>query len=177
MQEIQPQGTGGQTWKNIKNDWNCGFWKRDSLSVFQSSFLFFVTIDMILGGHICFSQSCDLILTSSYFSNAEVHNRVANHWLKNELANRDTAPLSLIWSAMNSLLFSFEKWSVLVKKNYTHRDAMEASNDSCSCSVAFICSSTCLALKTTDGKRQYDDKRRDTHRWFTAVQKKKWWVQ
>ena len=53
---------------------------------------------------------------------------------------------------------------MFVKKNYTHRDAMEASNDSCSCSVAFICSSTCLALKTTNGKRQYDDKRRDTQR-------------
>ena len=62
---------------------------------------------------------------------------------------------------------------MFVKKNYTHRDAMEASNDSCSCSVAFICSSTCLALKTTNGKRQYDDKRRDMHRWFTAVQKHK----
>ena len=53
---------------------------------------------MILGGHICFSQSCDLILTSSYFTKAEVHNRIANHWLKNELANLDTAPLNLIWS-------------------------------------------------------------------------------
>ena len=53
---------------------------------------------MIRGGHICFSQSCDLILTSSYFTNAEVHNRIANHWLKNELANLDTAPLNLIWS-------------------------------------------------------------------------------
>ena len=98
MQEIQPQGTGGQTIKNIKKDWNCGFWKRVSLSVFQSSFLFFVTIDMILGRHICFSQSCDLILTSSYFTNAEVHNRIANHCLKNEQANLDTAPLNLIWS-------------------------------------------------------------------------------
>ena len=55
-----------------------------------------------------------------------------------------------------------------MKKNYTHRDAMETSNDSCSCSVAFICSSTCLALKTRNGKRQYDSKRGDTHRWFTG---------
>ena len=73
MHEIQPQGTDGQTLKNIKKDWNCGFWKCVSLSVFQSSFLFFVTIDMILEGRICFSQSCDLILTSSFFANAEVH--------------------------------------------------------------------------------------------------------
>ena len=53
---------------------------------------------MILGGHICFSQSCDLILTSSYFTKAEVHNRIANHWLKNELANLYSAPLNLNWS-------------------------------------------------------------------------------
>ena len=64
-------------WTNFKE-----YQKRLKLwlfSVFQSSFLFFVTIDMILGGHICFSQSCDLILTSSYFTKAEVHNRIANH--------------------------------------------------------------------------------------------------
>ena len=149
MQEIQPQGTGGQTLKNIKKDWNCGFWKRVSLSVFQSSFLFFVTIDMILGESL-------------------IEKWTSKPW-------HSTFELDLI--RLHFLLFSFEKWSVFVKKNYTHRDAMEASNDSCSCSVAFICSSTCLALKTTNGKRQYDDKRRDTHRRFTAVQKHKWWVQ
>lgn len=52
---------------------------------------------------------------------------------------------------------------MFVKKNYTHRDAMEASNDSCSCSVAFICSSTCLALKTRNGKRKYDNKLKKRH--------------
>ena len=45
---------------------------------------------------------------------------------------------------------------------------METSNDSCSCSVAFTCSSTCLALKTRNSKRQYDSKRGDRHRWFTG---------
>lgn len=31
---------------------------------------------------------------------------------------------------------------------YPHLDAIEASNDSCSSNVAFICSSTCFALRT-----------------------------
>ena len=101
---------GWTNFKEYQKRWKLWFWKRVSLSVFQSSFLFFVTIDVILGGHICFSQSCDLILTSSYFTNAEVHARIANHWLKKWTSQPCTAPLSLIWSV--TAFFTLQFWEV-----------------------------------------------------------------
>ena len=41
------------------------FWKLVSLTVFQSSFLFFTTFEIILGGHICLARSCDFKQTKT----------------------------------------------------------------------------------------------------------------
>ena len=53
---------GWTTLKKIDGDGNCGFCKLVSLTVFQSSFLLFVTFDTMLGKHICLIQSCDFLI-------------------------------------------------------------------------------------------------------------------
>ena len=47
-------------WKNskkIETDCNCGFWKLVSLTVFQSSFLLFVTTDIMLANIFCLAKA------------------------------------------------------------------------------------------------------------------------
>ena len=53
-------------------DRNCGFWKLDSISDFQSSFLLFVTFHIILGIKICLTRSGDLV----------INNLFRKYWLK-----------------------------------------------------------------------------------------------
>ena len=45
-------GTDGQNLKKIERDYDCGFWKVVSLTVFQSSFLLVVTFDIMLERHL-----------------------------------------------------------------------------------------------------------------------------
>ena len=47
-------------------DCNCGFWKLDSISDFQSSFLLFVTFHIILGIKICLARSGDLVINKLF---------------------------------------------------------------------------------------------------------------
>ena len=58
-------------------------------------------------------------------------------------ANNDFEAFAKILCFYKSLILLGEENVTL-----THREAMEDSNDVCSSSVAFICSSTCFALKT-----------------------------
>ena len=53
---------GWITFKKIEGDVNCGFCKLVSLTVFHSSFLLFVTFDIMLWKHICLIQSCDFVI-------------------------------------------------------------------------------------------------------------------
>ena len=62
-----------QGWKNLKKnatDCNCGFWKLVHLTVFQSSFLFVVTIDMMFGRQILFD-------TKQWFCHSQVFFQVS----------------------------------------------------------------------------------------------------
>ena len=52
----------------IEKDCSCGFWKHVTLTVFQSSFLLFVTCEIILGRHICLIGSCDFVIHKMFFS-------------------------------------------------------------------------------------------------------------
>ena len=48
----------GQTWRRLKQIAIVFFAKLDSLTVFQSSFLLFVTFDLTLGRHVCSPKCC-----------------------------------------------------------------------------------------------------------------------
>ena len=133
---------------------------------------------MILGGHICFSQSCDLILTSSYFTKAEVHNRIANHWLKNELANLDTAPLNLIWS--DCIFYSSVLRSEVCSWKRITLTVMQWKPQTTPVHAVLLLFALLLVwhskLRTVKDNTMIKEGTR-SDAWFTAVQKHKWWVQ
>ena len=49
-------------WLTIETDYYRSFWKLVGQTVFQSSFLLFVTFDMVLGRHICWTPSCYFVI-------------------------------------------------------------------------------------------------------------------
>ena len=57
---------GWTTLKKIDGDGNCGFCKLVSLTVFQSSFLLFVTFGTMLGKHICCYKAAIFSSTSNF---------------------------------------------------------------------------------------------------------------
>ena len=51
----------------IETDYYRSFWKLVRQTVFQSSFLLFVTFDMVLGRHICWTPSCYFVIHELFF--------------------------------------------------------------------------------------------------------------
>ena len=75
----------------LEEDWNelqLYFLKKlDSPTVFQSAFLLFLTLDMMLGRHICLTRSCDFV----------IHKQLLEQYKELQLAllpNEDLAPLT-----------------------------------------------------------------------------------
>lgn len=83
-------------WTNmetIEADWNYGFWKLASQTVFQSSLVLFVTFDMVIGRHVCLTRSCDFLIHKYFlkFNPKRIQTRDW-HYKQNELdSSRDTA--------------------------------------------------------------------------------------
>ena len=61
------EGTAWIKLKKIKTDCNSGFGKLVSLTVFQSSLSFYLTLDITLRRHICWRGSCNFSFTSIFF--------------------------------------------------------------------------------------------------------------
>ena len=62
-QQIQKYRHRWLNLKKIEMDCNCGYGKPVSLTVFPSSFLVFVLIDIILGRHILLGKKrCDFVI-------------------------------------------------------------------------------------------------------------------
>ena len=54
-----------------------------SLKVFQNSFLLFITFDIVLGRHICWTRSCEFVVYKySFFTYVEFHRgiRTSHNW-------------------------------------------------------------------------------------------------
>ena len=58
--------------KKIKTDYNCGFSKLVSLTLFQNSFLLFVTLDITLAETYCLTQSCDSVSYKKFICLSQV---------------------------------------------------------------------------------------------------------
>ena len=74
-------GADGQTPKKIETDGSCAFWELVSLTVYQISFLLFVTFDIILGRHICLTHLAMILSFTSYFSSF-IANTDVRTWTK-----------------------------------------------------------------------------------------------
>ena len=97
------EGLDGETLKRIKTDWNCGFWKLFTLTVFQISFCY--TFNIMLVRHICWSQGCYFV-TSSFFTKVEFHSERGRVMAKIEKINQTVVTRILNVLPLNCLLIA-----------------------------------------------------------------------
>ena len=63
----------GQSWRRLKRIESVGFWKIVSPTIFQSSFLLFLTFGIMLGSVFVAQETASLSFTN-FFVNVEFHN-------------------------------------------------------------------------------------------------------